>query len=1111
MILVLAMGITGAFGAEIVPPRDLGELAIVSRSVVLARAVSSRVVPGPYIPHTVTRFERIEQVGGERTGATFEVKEPGGAFDGVAAQVDGSPRFSEGKVYLLFLDHVTSALWRVRCLAWGAFEQAGTGREKILMPVAQRRQVGVIRRFDVEIPGVYSEDRLISHLRDVIRGRARWNGPSVLVPDAGGPSASAQDAPSVCAFMTYSEDGDGIRWFAFADGTAATIMATTPGQDGLDDGGAGAVSGAVGAWTNDPDSKILLNYGGTTAQQVSCGSGDDYQGNAVIFNDPCDDIAALNNCSGTLAYGGPVFSTATQEFDGTPWHPALKLFVVVNDGAQCVGAVNFAEVMTHELGHGLGFGHHHDSNATMYSQCCHYPRGAALASTDSACAAYLYPDGSQASPPAAPGSLTAQAVAENQITLSWIDNSSDEDGFHVYRSTGAAFSLVSATAANVQSFIDTGVGPCTAAQYYVTAFNGAGESAASDTAVATTPGSPPQAPVDLQATSSSPDLVELSWSNSSPGQTSVEIDRSAGGGAFVQRAILAGSSTRFSDRSVTPGAVYQYRLRASNSCGASSWSQVVEVAVPEAQGGLMADFSIAPARPWTGEEATLTSGASGDPETFSWAFGDGGHATGPSVSHIFAQPGTYTVTLEVTKGATSATAHRQVVVLRAPSVVPAAAHTPGRLGTFWKTDLVLLGRTAAGSSGRLVLRDEDGLAIASMPYTVPSGHLVELGDVVGTMGAGQAAGSLDVEVTSGVMPGITTRTFTPGPAGTYGQSIPLEMPQRPGTVYLTGIRGTPAYRTDFGVASSSESVLHVTTTLFTSRGRVTGPTLGLAPHAHAQWNLTALVGKPALEDVGAASLAVTIDQPAVVYVSVIDNDSGDPAYIAAGRASTRLLIPVIGRGPGRNGTSWDSELMIFNPGSTTAHLELVYLPADHDNSGGGLAVSETLAPGETRRFDHAPLSLWGVQRGLGSVRISSGTPVVASARVVTPRLDGPGTMGQTVPAVDLDHLGLRHGVIAWVRWGGAFRTNAGLVNLGSAPLDVTLRLHGANGVTLGEAAVTVPPASLLHRSLEDLFGAGVLQGEGQGWIEAVPPSEELLLYATQVDNLSGDPVNVAGQ
>jgi hypothetical protein len=126
----------------------------------------------------------------------------------------------------------------------------------------------------------------------------------------------------------------------------------------------------------------------------------------VRFNDPCGQLPALSACSntpppswlstsccGTVAEYGYSYnaSGAPTTFDGQPWRQLTALSVVVNDGSQCLGDTDFQEMMTHFLGHGLGFEHHQDSDATMYvSLGVHPSRGAALAATDKACASFAY-------------------------------------------------------------------------------------------------------------------------------------------------------------------------------------------------------------------------------------------------------------------------------------------------------------------------------------------------------------------------------------------------------------------------------------------------------------------------------------------------------------------------------------------------------------------------------------------------------------------------------------------------------------------------------------------------------------------------------------------------
>jgi N-acetylneuraminic acid mutarotase len=89
--------------------------------------------------------------------------------------------------------------------------------------------------------------------------------------------------------------------------------------------------------------------------------------------------------------------------------------------------------------------------------------------------------------PAAPSGLVATAASPQQIILAWNDNSSNELGFQIQQSPdGLAFSNITTTSSNVIAFTATNLNP--GIQYYfrVCAFNGAGNSAYSNTNAATT-------------------------------------------------------------------------------------------------------------------------------------------------------------------------------------------------------------------------------------------------------------------------------------------------------------------------------------------------------------------------------------------------------------------------------------------------------------------------------------------------------------------------------------------------------------------------------------------------------------------------------------------------
>ena len=76
----------------------------------------------------------------------------------------------------------------------------------------------------------------------------------------------------------------------------------------------------------------------------------------------------------------------------------------------------------------------------------------------------------------APLNLTATAVSFTQINLSWIDNSNNEDGFEIYRSTdGTSFLLLTTIYSNMISYSDIAVTPFTVYYYRVRAFNSVGD------------------------------------------------------------------------------------------------------------------------------------------------------------------------------------------------------------------------------------------------------------------------------------------------------------------------------------------------------------------------------------------------------------------------------------------------------------------------------------------------------------------------------------------------------------------------------------------------------------------------------------------------------------
>ena len=92
--------------------------------------------------------------------------------------------------------------------------------------------------------------------------------------------------------------------------------------------------------------------------------------------------------------------------------------------------------------------------------------------------------------PAAPTNLTAVTTAYNKINLTWNDNSSNEGGFELYRSTSVngIYNLIAVPAVNATSYTDSALEPATTYYYKIQAINKYGSSGLSSLATTTVNG-----------------------------------------------------------------------------------------------------------------------------------------------------------------------------------------------------------------------------------------------------------------------------------------------------------------------------------------------------------------------------------------------------------------------------------------------------------------------------------------------------------------------------------------------------------------------------------------------------------------------------------------------
>jgi fibronectin type 3 domain-containing protein len=173
----------------------------------------------------------------------------------------------------------------------------------------------------------------------------------------------------------------------------------------------------------------------------------------------------------------------------------------------------------------------------------------------------------------APSNLTAAAVSNSQVNLSW--TGSTETGgtisqYLIERCLGASCSNFAQVGTSTTTFYsDTGLTASTNYSYRVRATDASNNlSAYSNTASATTPVNSPTAPGSLAASATGPAQINLSWTASTEtggtiSQYLVERCQGAGCSSFAQ--IGTSTTTSYGDTGLTGSTSYSYRVRASDS------------------------------------------------------------------------------------------------------------------------------------------------------------------------------------------------------------------------------------------------------------------------------------------------------------------------------------------------------------------------------------------------------------------------------------------------------------------------------------------------------------------------------------------------------------------
>jgi subtilisin-like proprotein convertase family protein len=434
--------------------------------------------------------------------------------------------------------------------------------------------------------------------------------------------------------------------------------------------------------------------------------------------------------------------------------------------------------------------------------------------------------------------------------------------------------------------------------------------------------------------------------------------------------------------------------------------------------------------------------------------------------------------------------------------IAAVAHAPGALGTSWQTDVRLFngGTATANITAIFTHAGQEGWNhFAAVKLSIASKQVVALDDVVTatmrTSGVGQLEFLGDTEALV-----ITSRTYTRANGGTYGQFIPAVSTTESSTLaYVPQVQATTSFRTNLGFAEGAGGSGTVRVTLFDA---ATGALISqndypTVPFDQLQFPAT-----------GAALMTAELrvvsgDARILAYGSVIDNQSGDPIYVAATPPRSGAFVAPVISAPGIN-TFWRSDIFLSAPGDSSGDFDLTWIDAV---TGERITKHGSVTARRAIRLDDVVGNYFGRQNAFGTVRADLFGTLVATSRTFTSSNNG--TYGQFIPLAFSGQIFGTPRELLHIERSSAFRTNLGAINTSDSDEVIRFTLYDAGGHALGSTDRTIAPLRVLQFPIDALTSLPVIDGRVE--VQVIAGSGRAQAWASVIDNTTGDPIFVAAR